>query len=88
MKTNQCSGGDACIYSNMATDSTRTILRIVALDSEGFDIKKALIFRGFVLQNCTLYSFKKNEGLKRSPYFISRIPLLNNNITLLSSLNE
>jgi hypothetical protein len=32
MKTNQCSGGGACIYSNMAADSTRPILRIAALD--------------------------------------------------------
>ena len=62
MKTNQCCDGGACIYSNMATDSTRAIFQIVALDSEAFDVKKALDFRGSYLQKCTLYAFKKTKA--------------------------
>jgi hypothetical protein len=34
----------------------------VALDLEAFDINEAFLFRGFVLQICTLYILKKNEA--------------------------
>ncbi len=42
----------------------------VALDLEAFDINEAFIFRGFVLQNCTLYTKKKlSPHLKPSFHF-------------------
>jgi hypothetical protein len=51
----------------------------MALDLEALDIKIALNFRAFVLQSCTLYTNKKNEGHNRRPYFISRIHLIFSN---------
>ena len=48
----------------------------VALNLEALDVKIALDFRAFVLQICTLYTIKKNEGHNRRPHLVSRIPLL------------
>ncbi len=72
MKTNQGMSGRACIHSNIVTAA----MWICAFNLEAYDINEAFVFRGFVLQNCTLYTFKKNEVPIWSPHFISQIPLL------------
>lgn len=55
----------------------------MALDFEALDVKIALDFRAFVLQSCTLYTVKKNEALNRRPHFVSRIPLIPFELSLL-----
>jgi hypothetical protein len=65
MKTKQCSGGRACIYSKRVTASARAILRICALNLGALDVKVALDFQIYSSPRCAnLYALRNLKKMK------------------------